>query len=47
LFVAEFDPAAVERFLRRAVNDVEGRSWNDVAARIGRLGHWEFEDHRP
>jgi hypothetical protein len=47
LFVAEFDAAAVERFLRRAVAEIEGQTWNEVAAKIGRLGLWEFEDYRP
>jgi len=47
LFMAEFDAAAVERFLRQAVQNVEGRTWNDVAEKIGRLGQWEFEDYRP
>jgi hypothetical protein len=46
LFVAEFDAAAVERFLRKAVQGIEGRTWNEVAEKIGRLGHWEFEDYR-
>jgi hypothetical protein len=47
LFVAEFDPAAVEGFLRRAVERVEGATWSEVAAKIGRLGLWEFEDYQP
>jgi hypothetical protein len=46
LFVAEFDAAAVERFLRQAVAGIEGQTWNDVAGKIGRLGLWEFEDYR-
>jgi Immunity protein 8 len=47
LFVAEFDAKAVELFLRRAVERIEGPTWAEVAAKIGRLGLWEFEDYRP
>jgi hypothetical protein len=45
LLVAEFDPRAVERYLRQAIAKIDGWTWNDVAERIGRLAHWEFEDY--
>ncbi|MEV4637992.1 Imm8 family immunity protein [Actinoplanes sp. NPDC049548] len=42
LFVQEFDPAEVERYLRHRVGSITGYSWNDVAEQIGRIGQWEF-----
>lgn len=36
----------VERYLTRRVSACEGPSWDGVADKVGRLGHWEFEDYR-
>ncbi|GAA1941060.1 Imm8 family immunity protein [Agromyces allii] len=43
----EFDKRAVHDWLALRVECVEGDTWAEIAERLGRLGHWEFEDYRP
>ena len=45
LFVESFQPALVERFLRKLITNIEGRDWHEVALRLGRLAQYEFEDY--
>ena len=45
LIVAEYDLVAIEEFLRRYCERCSGESWFEVAAKIGRVAHWEFEDY--
>ncbi|RAO45193.1 hypothetical protein GAR06_03384 [Micromonospora saelicesensis] len=45
LFVDQFDAGRVEHFLRRLIQNVEGASWSEVAAKVGRLAQHEFEDY--
>jgi hypothetical protein len=47
LFVDHIDRPMIEGYLRRRIEDIEGNTWIDVAERIGRIGHWEFEDYKP
>jgi hypothetical protein len=30
---------------RGARGNIEGRDWNEVATKLGRLAHYEFEDY--
>ena len=46
VIVHAFDYDLVERFLRERVDGLEGSTWDELAERLGRLGHWEFEDYR-
>lgn len=36
--------------VRRAISDrclhVEGRDWNEIATKLSRCAHWEFEDYQ-
>lgn len=41
-----FDRNALRSWLARRVESVQADSWREVAERLGRLGHWEFEDYR-
>jgi hypothetical protein len=41
--VEEYDPERVAEAMRPLVESVEGRSWEEVAFRVGSLGPWEFE----
>jgi hypothetical protein len=46
LIVESLDLQAAETFLRRQVERLEAPTWAELAAKIGRLGHWEFEDYQ-
>jgi hypothetical protein len=47
LIVNHFDWPSIEAFLELKVAECSGTSWDEVAEKVGRLGHWEFEDYRP
>jgi Immunity protein 8 len=47
LFVNYFNRNMIEEYLRRSIERIEGATWVDVAERVGRIGHWEFEDYVP
>jgi hypothetical protein len=46
LFVRRFDRAGVLRFLDEYCAGFTAGSWNEIAERLGRIGHWEYEDYR-
>ena len=47
LIVFEYEFKTIESYLRDYVASCSADTWQEVAAKIGRLGHWEFEDYRP
>lgn len=47
LFVKRWDWTAVREYLTHAFEQEQGDSWADLAARLGRIGKWEFEDYKP
>jgi hypothetical protein len=47
LIVAEFDLAVAELFLTKQIERIDEPTWGELAAKVARLGYWEFEDHRP
>ncbi len=47
LIVARYDVAQLKRVITDLVESCEGNSWQEAAERVGRVGHWEFEDYRP
>ena len=47
LIVFEYDFKVIDSYLREFVANCSGDTWQDVAGKIGRLGHWEFEDYSP
>ncbi|WP_239089986.1 Imm8 family immunity protein [Sphaerimonospora thailandensis] len=44
LFVPELRPAEVGRWLSDRIAVLEAATWSELAAKIGRIGEWEFED---
>jgi hypothetical protein len=46
LVVAGYDHGRLLAYLRRRVAACEGDDWDEVGAKLGRLGRWEFEDYR-
>lgn len=47
LVVNNFDIKAIHVFLSNFAERCAGETWREVATKLGRLGHWEFEDYRP
>ena len=41
-----YSEAGLRSFLTRRVEQVEGATWRDVAAKVSRIGFWEFEDYQ-
>jgi hypothetical protein len=43
--VESFTERGLRSFLTRRVENVSGETWREVADKVARLGHWEFEDY--
>jgi len=41
-----WDPELVERAIGDLCRRTEGENWHDIAVKLARYGHWEFEDYR-
>jgi hypothetical protein len=44
LLVAGLNPSRIEAFLEDRVRRLDADTWLELAAKIGRIGYWEFED---
>ena len=44
LIVDRFDWAAVSDYVRARFEDAEGATWQELAAKLARIGLWESED---
>jgi hypothetical protein len=44
LFVESLNTSKVEAFILDRFRRLSGSTWADLAEKIARLGHWEFED---
>lgn len=47
LVVGSYDFKAIRDFLSSYGRRCEGQTWQEVAALLSRIGHWEFEDYAP
>lgn len=47
LIVAEWDWPKIREFLTNSFEREQAPTWQELAQRLGRIGHWEFEDYRP
>lgn len=45
LLVERFDWPRILAFIEGYLNSISGTSWQEVAEKVSRLGHWEFEDY--
>ena len=43
----DFDQRALRAWLSARVQEVTSDTWAEIGERLGRLGHWEFEDYMP
>lgn len=46
LIVPKYDYDVLLAFLDEYLEGCEGRNWDEVAAKVGRLGKWEFEGYQ-
>lgn len=46
LIVFEYDYDRLAREIERVCESAEGQSWREVALKLSRFAHWEFEDYR-
>lgn len=46
IIVQTFNYEELVGFIEEYLEECEGKDWQDVAERVGRLGKWEFEDYR-
>ena len=44
VIVSEYDPDQIRRILTKLFERYSGNSWRDVALKLARIGHWEFEE---
>lgn len=42
LVTPEWDWPAIERFLRKTIEEIEGDTWDELARKIGRFAQWEL-----
>jgi hypothetical protein len=47
LIVEAWDEGLVRRALHDLCVRTEGEDWGEIAIKLSRYGHWEFEDYRP
>lgn len=47
LLVSEYDIQKITAEINRQIDAIEADSWTDIAVKLGRFCHWEFEDYRP
>lgn len=47
LIVSKFDLVQMRSFLSEYARSCDGKTWREVAAKLSRLGRWEFEDYKP
>jgi hypothetical protein len=45
LIVMEFDYDRIYSFISKYVSSSSGNNWSEIASKLARLGHWEFEDY--
>ena len=46
LIVMEYNYERILKTITDFCDTCEGTTWTEVAQKLGRLGHWEFEDYR-
>lgn len=47
VFVQSYDPTQIRTLLSKFIERCTGKSWHEVAEKISRIAHWEFEDYKP
>lgn len=47
LIVFEYNYQRIYSRLKKLIENIHGDNWEEIALKIGRIGHWEFEDYQP
>jgi len=47
LIVSIFDLRQISSFLEAYANTCTGKTWQEAATKLSRVGKWEFEDYKP
>jgi hypothetical protein len=46
LIISQYSYDRLHRYISKYLSSCKGDTWQEVAARLARFGHWEFEDYR-
>jgi hypothetical protein len=47
IIVFEYNYVNLRGFIEQYCDACQGSTWGEVAEKLSRLGHWEFEDYHP
>ena len=47
LIASEYNYPVLRQVIEKLINRCSGTNWPEVAAKISRIGYWEFEDYAP
>jgi hypothetical protein len=47
LIIDTFNWPALRSYFQQLVTRCQGQDWHEIAAKLSRYGHWEFEDYAP
>ena len=47
LIVFEYDLERIKQKISKYCAGCSGENWQELANKLGRIGHWEFEDYKP
>lgn len=45
LFTTSLNKRVIENYLRKYIEVIDQPTWEQIAERVGRIAHWEFEDY--
>jgi len=46
IIVSEYSYERIFSTIELYIKSIEGKSWDEIATKIGRIGAWEFEDYQ-
>ena len=47
IFMFEYDYTILRNVLLAYIDNIEQDTWTEIAAKLNRIGKWEFEDYKP
>ncbi len=46
IIVSEYNYDTIYQALKKEIDSIEEDNWDKIGEKIGRIGHWEFEDYQ-